>query len=379
MITDKIETPAYVYDIEAFRMNVKDVQFLIGIQYPNFRLGYSYKTNYCPEFLREAKALGLYAEIVSPQEYDLALGNYVFQEDIIYNGVIDDFPNKVAVAYHGGIVNVENMVEFRKFVDYTNESQRTLSIGVRVNFDLENGLTSRFGIDVCGPDFDWLCNPFNHPFLDIDCVHFQFGGSGGGLRTPEMFRKRVRKCVEIAKKIGARKVDIGGNIMGRLNSDYLRQLPYKAPTMEEVCTAIGQEMKLACPKGDIMLIAECGSALVTNAMHLLTTITNVNVVRGKTFITCDCRRPDAGWSANRYDPSHGYYGRMASFVEDAIVCGCECREEDVLIRKYDGPADIGGKLILLNIGAYSYSIVNDFITPGCRRVISIMDFREMLR
>ena len=246
-----------------------------------------------------------------------------------------------------------------------------MEIGIRINIDLENGLTSRFGFDVNGKDFEWLCNQSNHPYLKFKCVHFQFGGSAGGLRTPEMFRKRVRKCVEIARQLNAQIVDIGGNIIGRLSAEYISQFPNTPPAMEDVCNAIGEEMAAVCPQGDIELIAECGSAIVTNAMHLLTTITNINVVRGKAFITCDCRKSDVGWSANRYDPSNIYFGRSDLSVIDAVICGCECREEDVLIRKYNGSASVGGKLLIKNIGAYSYSVRNNFITPGCQNVIDI--------
>lgn len=373
----EIKTPTYIYDEDAFCTNIYDVISLIRKHYRKFRLAYSYKTNYFMPFLEKAKRLGLYAEIVSPQELALTQRVNVKLSDIIYNGVIDDFSRKVAVADAGGIVNVENMPEMMKFIKYTNDNRHFLEIGIRVNFDLGNGLTSRFGIDVNGSDFDWLCNPANHPYISFKCIHFQFGGSAGGLRTPEMFRKRVRNCIKIARELGANIIDIGGNIIGRMSSDYLCQFPYQVPTMEEVCNAIGQEMAQICPEEDIELIAECGSALVTNAMHLLTTITNVNVVRGKTFLTCDCRKPDAGWSVNRYDPSHIYIGESTPIVHDAIVCGCECREEDVIIRKYTGQAEVGGRLLLRNIGAYSYSIVNDFITHGCRKCVPIEYIKDL--
>lgn len=371
MKIEEIITPAYIYDVEAFRINAEDVISIVRSHYPYFRLAYSYKTNYFRPFIDEAKRLGLYSEIVSPQEFYMTMEFREPHQNIIYNGVIDDFHNKWLIAHNGGIVNIENMPEMMKFVDYTNSTKETMEIGIRVNIDLENGLTSRFGFDVDGQDFEWLCNSQNHPYLNFKCVHFQFGGSAGGLRTPEVFRKRVRKCVEVARLLNAKIVDIGGNIIGRLSAEYVSQFPNTPPTMEDVCDAIGDEMAAVCPQGDIELIAECGSALVTNAMHLLTTITNINVVRDKTFITCDCRKSDVGWSANRYDPSNIYFGKSELSVVDAVVCGCECREEDVLIRKYNGSASVGGKLLIKNIGAYSYSVRNNFITQGCQNVIDI--------
>lgn len=363
----KITTPCYVCDMSAFEKNVRDIQRLVTMNYPNFRIGYSYKTNYYKPFLEKVMELGCYAEIVSPEEYRMArrVGNG--HKNIIYNGVIVDFPQKLAVSLDGGIVNIENIPELTEFIAFTNKHAIPLEVGLRINFDVGNGLVSRFGIDIESPEFEKIIDPFNHPYLLFKSIHYHFGIA----RAPEYFRSRVRQTVQIARKVGAKIVDIGGNIYGRMGEDFKAQSQFPAPTLEEVCTAIGEEMALCCPNGDIELIAECGSPVCSNAMHLLTTITNVNEVRGKTFITCDCRSNDAGWSIVRYDPSREYIGKPMYEVKDAIVCGCECREKDILIRSYTGPARVGDKLLIKNVGSYSYSIANDFITPGCRTVYPI--------
>lgn len=128
MKIEEIKTPAYVYDIDAFRKNVTDINSIIKSNYPNFRLGYSYKTNYLPQFIEVAKELKLYAEIVSKQEFEMVKAIGERDENIIYNGVIEDFWNKVLVASSGGIVNIENMTELKQFVEYTNNARRTLEI-----------------------------------------------------------------------------------------------------------------------------------------------------------------------------------------------------------------------------------------------------------
>lgn len=375
-----LETPCYICDMQAFEKNVKDIERLVKSEYPNFRIGFSYKTNYYRPFQESAKRLGCYAEIVSPQEYVMALEAGNSPKNIIYNGVIGDFNNKLRVALSGGIVNIENMPELLEFVKFSDKHAINLEVGIRVNFDVGNGLISRFGIDVESEEFEWIKNVFNHPFLSFKCVHFHFGAG----RSPEYFRTRVRKTVAIARELGATIVDIGGNIYGRMGEDFKAQLPFIPPTIEEICEAIGDEMALCCPKEDIELIAECGSPVCSDAMHLLTTITNVNEVRGKVFVTCDCRNTDAGWSIGKYDPSHHHYGKRFKYqpwkdpkadnvnvVKDAVVCGCECREKDILIRKYNGPASVGDRLLLKNVGSYSYSVRNDFISPGCRAVVPI--------
>ena len=85
MKIEEIKTPAYVYDIDAFRKNVTDINSIIKSNYPNFRLGYSYKTNYLPQFIEVAKELKLYAEIVSKQEFEMVKAIGERDENIIYN------------------------------------------------------------------------------------------------------------------------------------------------------------------------------------------------------------------------------------------------------------------------------------------------------
>lgn len=372
-----METPSYIFDIKAFSKNVNDIYHTVKSHYPRFILGYSYKTNYYNAFLREANRLGLYSEIVSPQEYEFARKIGVAPDHIIYNGVIDDFDNKLNVALSGGIVNIENMSELMKFINYTSLYKLYLSVGIRVNFDLGNGIISRFGIDVNSRDFVWLCDKRNHPFLKINYLHFHFGGAGA--RFSNFFRLRVRKCVKIARLLGVSHIDIGGNIYGRMGDDFISQLPNGAPVLEDVCYAIGDEMAKCCPAQDMTLIAEVGSPVVSNAFHILTTITDVKQIRGQTFITCDCKSHDIGWSASKFDPSHEYKGPVSHNVKNAIVCGCECHEGDIIIRNYNGPAEVGGLLLIKNIGAYSFSLINDFISPGCRRCIPIEDVTELKR
>lgn len=366
---DQLLTPCYIADLETFEKNIRNIDAFVKCLYPKFRIGYSYKTNYYLPFLHIAKHTGCYAEIVSPEEFNMCKHFEEPANNIIYNGVIPDFENKLAVALMGGIVNLENIHEFREFVKYSNEVKREIEIGVRVNFDVGNGLISRFGIDIDSPEFKEIADFNSHPYLKIKCVHFHLGGA----RAPEYFRTRVQKTVSLARLLGARIVDIGGNIYGNMGEDFKAQLPFTAPTTMEVCTAIGEEMAKCCPQKDLELIAECGSPVCSDAMHLLTTITNVNHVRGKTFITCDCRNTDAGWSISKYDPSHQHFGKQDNVMSHATVCGCECREKDILIRNYNLPANVGDRILIKNIGSYSYNVVNNFITLGCDKVYDIKE------
>lgn len=365
----EIQTPAYICDIKAFQGNITDFRNAVNKYYSNYHMGYSYKTNYYQDFCKAVDKLGEYAEVVSPKEYRYAKELGVRDENIIYNGVIPDFANKLNVALNGGIVNIENIDEFMSFVTWSNAKQRNIELGVRLNFDIGNGVVSRFGFDVAGGDFEFLLNKENYPFITIKSIHCHISQA----RSLGYFRKRVQNMIKFSEILGASIIDIGGNMFGRMDDSFKNQFNEYVPTFEEYAEVIGSEMAKAYPNGDKMLITEDGTPVSSNAMHLLATIIGVKKVQGKTFIVLDTKREDVGASCICKSPSYQHYGKANNHVEKATVFGCSCVEIDYLIREYNGPANIGDKILIRNIGAYSYNTTNNFITHGCRNVVQIKD------
>lgn len=365
----EIQTPVYICDIKAFKGNITDFRKAVNKYYPNYHIGYSYKTNYYQDFCKEVDKLGEYAEVVSPKEYHYAKELGIRDENIIYNGVIPDFANKLNVALNGGIVNIENLHEFKNFVDWSNAKQRHIELGVRLNFDIGNGVISRFGFDTTGEDFQFLLNKYNFPFIAIKSVHCHISQA----RSLEFFRKRVQSMIKFADMLGASIIDIGGNMFGRMDDSFKEQFNEYVPTFEEYAEVIGIEMAKAYPNGEKMLVTEDGTPVVSNAMHLLATIIGVKEVQGNTFIVLDTKREDVGASCICKSPSYQHFGKDENHVEKATVFGCSCVEIDYLVREYNGPANIGDKILIRNIGAYSYNTTNNFITHGCRNVVQMKD------
>ena len=148
-------TPAYITDVATFSKNIRTFREALRKEYSNSRIGYSLKTNYYKPFIDEVKKLGEMAEIVSPIEYNKAMASGFTYSDIIYNGVIPDVVTKVRIAEEGGIVNFDNLDELAS----ANLNTDYAEVGVRLNFDIQNGVVSRFGIDVDNrEDMSFLLN-----------------------------------------------------------------------------------------------------------------------------------------------------------------------------------------------------------------------------
>ena len=356
----KIPTPCYLYDTDALTRNVESLQAAMRSLYRNYKIAYSYKTNNSNVVCRYLNNIGVMAEVVSKYEYWMAQRFGASPKDIIFNGVTVDLDTKARAARNGAIVNLDNVEEFKEFAELVGD--KPLEVGIRLNFDIGNGVLSRFGVDTENQnEMAYLLDIKSHPNLTIRSVHFHIGDARG----VEYFRKRIVKMIHFAELFGADIIDIGGNMAGPVFSEYREQFSQPLPSFEEYASVIGSEMRKAYPDQHKTLITENGTSLVANTIHLLTTIKAVKTIRGQVFITTDAKHGDVGSVCDFKNPSYQHFGNENNFVSKAIVNGCTCIEKDRLIHDYNGFANVGDKILILGCGAYSYSMNGNFIKPMC--------------
>ncbi len=363
---EELPTPIYITDVEAFSQNIITFRDELRKEYGNVRIGYSLKTNYHEPFLKEVLRLGEMAEVVSPMERNKAIAFGFSESDIIYNGVIPDAYTKLQTAERGGIVNFDNVDELKEAVPFTYGHFLPVDVGVRLNFDMNTGVVSRFGVDVeNNEELSWLLDQKAHPYLRIKKLHCHYSGA----RELYQFKRRVSKMAHFARMFGADTIDIGGNMFGVLSHEFDMQYKCVVPSLSEYAHAIGSEMKKQFPDESVLLIVEGGTPFVTNAMHLLTRIKNVKTIRGKQYVTVDCRNEDVGWTCRYKEP----VVQSLCAGEDSLstIFGSECTETDIIRRSYFGPVARGGLLLIRDIGAYSSNLTNNFILQGCRMFIDI--------
>ena len=363
----EIKTPVYICDKKRFIDNINDFRNAIKKHYHNYSLGYSFKTNYTECFCNAVLELGEYAEVVSPMEYGYARSLGFGNDRIIYNGVIEDYTNKMNVAIEGGLVNIDSVTELIALQNICDSRGIGISVGVRLNFDIGNGVLSRFGIEYGSADYEYVLDANAHPNVKISAVHCHISQA----RSLEMFRRRVRFAAKAAKEIGATTVDIGGNMFGRMDESFKRQFSEYVPTFDEYAEAIGSTMAEEFPDEAVKLFTEDGTPVVSDAVDLLAEIISVKEVNGKSLIFLDTKREDVGASCITKIPSVEYVkckDGEPDKVEDATVFGCTCVEIDYILRKYDGFARIGDRMLIKNIGAYSVNNSCSFITQVPRSV-----------
>ena len=79
-------SPLFVYAERAIRERCSELTGAFSRRYPRVQHAWSYKTNYLKAVCTAFHRCGSWAEVVSGMEYEMARGNGVPPEKIIFNG-----------------------------------------------------------------------------------------------------------------------------------------------------------------------------------------------------------------------------------------------------------------------------------------------------
>jgi diaminopimelate decarboxylase len=148
-VADKYGDAFYILDLDHFQKNFIELRNVFSERYPKFNIAYSYKTNYIPQICKKVDELGGYAEVVSDMEMKIAQNSGVKLNRIIFNGPYKKENTVEKILLEGGTVNVDSICEIPMINGIISKNPgKKLNIGVRLNFDINDGINSRFGIDV---------------------------------------------------------------------------------------------------------------------------------------------------------------------------------------------------------------------------------------
>lgn len=360
----------YILDIEKFRKNYINFQNEFCRFYPKTELAYSYKTNYIPEICKTVDEKGGYAEVVSGMEYDLAIKIGVNPEKIIVNGPYKPFHDFERFLINGSIVNLDSYNEatlLKKIV--RKKPDKTLNIGLRCNFDIGTGATSRFGFDTNREDFYRLVEELstykNINFVNLHC-HFPN-------RDLKYFNQRVDNMIKNYRKIfrfvQPVMIDLGGGLGGNISDFVRKQLPYDVADYSDYADVIARRFKAEFSNDEIQptLVLEPGTALVADTMKFVSRITEIKEIRN-TFIAI------AAGSKVNFTPMasainlpmnvYSHDETKKEFYESIDVSGYTCMEGDYLHKGYKGFLGIGDFVEIENVGSYSVVFKPPFILPN---------------
>lgn len=353
----------YLLDSEQFRTNFLELKEAFSSIYPNFNIAYSYKTNYTPKFCKIVNELGGYAEVVSEMEMELALRCGVEYSRIIWNGPIKDKERMSGFLLAGGTVNIDSISEAEYIKELAEKADHKLNVGIRCNYDVADGVVSRFGFDVDGEDFkkvfEIVTTTPNLHFINFQC-HF-------AKRQIEYWPARAKGMVELLDRVGVipERVDIGGGLFGKMADSLKAQFTSEIPGYKEYAKATatvfaeyfeGKERK---PE----LIIEPGSAVVGDCMKFVGTVKTIKNVRGKYFASVLGSQKNISMTGIN-PPMEVVHMSVGQEYEGVDLVGFTCIEGDVLYKNYTGELAVGDAIVISNCGSYSLVMKPPFILPN---------------
>jgi diaminopimelate decarboxylase len=372
-ISNKYGVSFYLLDTKQFITNYKELEKAFRDIYPNSHIAYSYKTNYTPRLCKIVNQLGGFAEVVSDMEYKIALSVNVLPQNIYFNGPYKDSSAVQELLLTGGTVNIDSKYDLQIIKETAKtHPENSLSVGIRCNFNIHDGVISRFGLDIEGDEFrETISDIHNIPNIKLNGLQCHFAA-----RNIETWPHRAEGLLKLVQKYflePPKFLSLGGGIYGKMADSLKLQFDTEIPTYEDYANAVATQFReyFGCMEGSKqpMLIIEPGSALAGDAMKFVSKVVNIKNIRGKNIATL------LGSTYN-INPTQNKKNRPIAIYHDAKSQGFQkeydnldfggftCIESDYLYRGYSGKLAVGDYVVFDNVGSYSIVLKPPFILPN---------------
>ena len=358
---EQMKTPFFLIKEKLLSENIQGFSKALKELWPNSIIAYSVKTNALPWILKWMNKHSVYAEVVSDEEYQLALLSGFAGENIVFNGPIKTEPYLERAFYSGTIINVDSANE----LDFILRKKPDLNgkIGLRVNVDpsifkkedvgyQEDGF--RFGFSYENGELEKAIRTIKSVYGDIPIgLHMHVNSI---TRSIGVYQALAQYAVKIIFETGIKLsyIDIGGGFFGGV--------PGKA-TPHEYIQEIKNILSKAVDEQETFLIIEPGSAAIGSAVELHTTVLDVkDTIHGR-IVTTDGSRIhiDPLWIKKSYlyttDSEQPFYPRQ-------VICGYTCMDHDrIMIIENCPELKNGDHIVYHRVGNYSVTFGGSFIQP----------------
>lgn len=379
-IEQEQEGAFYLLDTEQFSKNFRELLEAFRLYYPQTYIAYSYKTNYIPRLCQLVNELGGCAEVVSGMEYEITKRLHIPTNRVHFNGPFKESDAVREIILGGGYVNLDDYVEVPAILQLAEENpEKTIRIGIRCNFEINDGVTSRFGFDVTKPAFKELLNKLT-AWKNIQIAGIQCHYACRSLNTWAPRAEGICKLYEEMPGEPMAQIDLGGGLYGKmkecLKTQFCTRIPSYSEYAKEAAAFIARFFADAPQKPDLFI--EPGSALVGDCMKFVAPVVSIKDIRGKAIATLLGSVYNINPTLNKKNPPVTIYsdtnGKREEYT-DLDFAGYTCIEGDYLYKGYNGALGLNDLVVFDNVGSYSIVLKPPFILPNFP-VIELRDGRK---
>lgn len=370
-------SPLFIIDEPGIVRRLQEFKQQTCALYKHSIVALSYKTNPLHGLLARLHQQGVYAEVVSGDEYRIARSLDVPGREIVFNGPVKTDAELAEAIDAGGIINCDHADEVDRIEALAGRANRVVPIGLRLSFP-GNENWNRFGFGVAKDDPNCEAHRIARRVLQsgqllLSGLHAQ---TGTNIRDLVRFH-RVGQCLadfaielKLAYGIELDWIDVGGGLAGIspvVGDPCVGPMPL--PSIPDYVNAIVTPLLgyLNALRKPARLLFEPGRTLFEPFGGLLTTVVGRRPVGADGLPAVNL---DTGLSAvataDRFNhPLHVCKGGAAT--TRLHFFGSSCRECDqVLPPMAVPPLEPGDRLVIYGVGAYSMALGCSFIRlrPG---------------
>ena len=365
----------YLLDCDNFTESFKALTSEFQLYYPKSRIAYSYKTNYIPRLCKIVDSLGGYAETVSDMEVDVALAIGVNAGKIFFNGPYKKPKAIEDLLLKGGVVNADSAADLKIICSIAvSNPEDILRVGIRCNFDIDDGVVSRFGFDFNNGDFDdALTETLKYSNIELVGLHCHFASRG--LQSWVNASKGMLDVIEAVERRNIKPlkyVSLGGGLYGKMPKKLQQQLGISPPSFGDYAAAAAKPFADFYKNHDEHetpeLIIEPGTALAANSLKFVARVINIKTVGDKSIATLSGSsfntNPTSGKINLPITIFHSDESEPMERYEDLDMAGYTCIESDYLYKNYSGLLSVGDFIVFDSAGSYSVVMKPPFIMPN---------------
>lgn len=358
---DKLQTPCFLISKKNMDNLIDDMFKSLKKYWKKYIIGYSFKTNNLPWIINYMKEKGMYAEVVSSDEFNLALELGFLHKNIIFNGPVKgeiEFKNALKEE---GIINLDSKRELRWISESKNINAR---IGLRINFDIETlcpeesqcGVEDgRFGFSYETGELKKALDELEYLGVKISGIHLHCSSK---TRSKKIYETLSNFAVKIVREYNLKLsyIDIGGGFFGGVQGK---------PTFEEYFSLIKNIFNKEERLKNIELIIEPGMSLVGAPIKYVTSVVDTKKTLNNKFVLLDGSRI-------HIDPlmkktAYSYYveysnSEQTKIIKKQTLTGFTCLENDRFFSlRNKRKLKEGDKIIFEKVGAYTIGLAPLFI------------------
>ncbi len=376
----KVQTPAFIIREDRLRKQVDELNIALIKCFPRYIAGYSFKTNNLPWLISFMRDNGLWAEVVSSDEYNLAKSLGFPLSKIIFNGPCKGKKEFIEAVENGSIVNIDSKRELRWLVECDTLHKNQWRIGLRVNFCLEEkcpGETQgsnedgRFGFSIDNAELSDAIIFLKKNSIKLSGIHLHCSSK---TRSLNIYKAIAQTAVNIAKTydLTLDYVDIGGGFFGGV--------PGK-PVFEDYFRLINSILSAEIDLQTTIIIVEPGISLVGSSIDYVTTVVDTKFTKNNRFVLLDGSRihVDPLMRKNSYSFHVEHSTNHERNVQQQILCGFTCMENDRFFHYLGGSLSEGDRVVFEKVGAYTMGLSPQFIEAYPAVYLEREDNLELVR